>query len=424
MTDDLDSADHSAENEDARSHEKTKRGRLKDAINRTRFMIIEARKHASHSDKNTPATPAGNDVDDFLAAGRVSNASSSHLSTFSGSASTENLSIRHDYSTPARPSTSDSKSQPSPKRMPIPRIDVSASQRFPNAKEIRNNGPIELPGSSAPAGTSTGSSILLKPGYKSRSQSASSLASPGRKARIRGLSVGFANTPPIIIGEGGDEAEAPTVEISKAKMHRARSASPQTRNPYTWAVIPPEATRRVSGKEGGDNPVDVFNPSAVSRVPAGTLPTSPQSGTGYDDFVPKPLVRNQTGLSDAINPAVAHNPPPLPARSKPFLPPDLGKSQKVTMDLTKEFEMSLGFKPANSATTKSSDTQAPRIFAPKPQRAPPSYDLIESGGRQSDRDPKIVSPIRQPPAENPQSYISKQQPLQQNPQAPEQSTLR
>lgn len=425
MTDDLDSADHSPENDDARSHEKTKRGRLKDTINRTRFMIIAARKHTLHSDKQTPVTHAENDLDDFLAAGRASNASPAPSSLFSQTSFTDIPTVPNDRSTPPRSSTSDSKSQTSPKRAQIPRIDVSASQRFPNAKEIRNNGPVELPGSSAPMGTNPGIS-LLKPEHKSRSQSTSSLATPGRKERIRNLSVGFADTPPVVIGEGGDEAEAPTVEISRAKMHRARSASPQVRTPRSGPDMSSEAAKRVSRKDGNDNTVGFFNPKPVSRVQTGTLLAGPQSRAGYDTFVPRTLQHNETASTDMSSPAAAYRAPPMPAREKPFLPPDLGKSQKVTMGLAKEFEMSLGFSPTDSASTKSPDAQEPRIFAPKPQRAPPSYALIEGGGRELGTGRQTDSSVRQTPTQAVQPQVPQERLPQRGPQplqqAPRQKT--
>lgn len=430
MTDDLDSADHSAENHHAKFHDKFKRGRFKDVLDRTKHKIAEkvreekeARKWSSHSSKDE--SPSDTGIDDFLAAGRVKTSSSTHLSVFSDSAS-ESGTPPNDRSTPPRPSTSDSKTQTSPKRVHVPRIDVSASQRFPNAKEIAPHGPVELPGSFASDNTSQGKTLLLKPEYKSRSQSASSIASASRKARIRGLSVGFANVPPVIIGEGGDEAEAPPVEISRAKMRRAKSASPQGRIPQHTSDLGADGRRPVPGRGHTDNSIDVFNPKPMSRVQTGMMPANSQANvvpnTGYDNFVPTPFKRTETGLSKTSNSPVAQSHPPLPPRSKPFIPPDLGKSQKVTHDRTRELELSLGLNPTSPHPSTSRENQEPRIFAPKPQRAPPSYDLIE-GGRHESQDGQYHGPPNQQavtqnvPPQVPHSQHIQQQPhsIQQTP---------
>ncbi|RMD39754.1 hypothetical protein DV735_g5379, partial [Chaetothyriales sp. CBS 134920] len=75
-----------------------------------------------------------------------------------------------------------------------------------------------------------------------RPRSASSLSKG--TARARGLSVQFTNQPPVIIGEGGDEAQAPPIEISRiAARARARSLSPAltTRDSGTPVRNIPEA---------------------------------------------------------------------------------------------------------------------------------------------------------------------------------------
>lgn len=381
MTDDLDSADPVPDDHDVKSNEKSRRGRFKDVLDRTRHKITEkvreekeARKWSLHMTKGQQDGPFDADVAEFLAAGRMNTSSSTQNSVFSDTAS-ENGSP-YDQSTPPRTSTSDSRMQNSPKRVHVPRIDVSASQRFPNAKQVSMS-PAELPGSLTPG---RGGS-LLKPEYKSRSQSASCIANPARKARLRGLSVGFIDAPPIIIGEGGDEAEAPPVEISRAKTRRAKSASPQGRNQQHDLVV---GRRQLpGGGEAGQSP-DVFNPKPLSRAQTGTLSnnTGVVPDTGYDAFVPKPFKRTQTGAMDVKNSTVAQFAPQLPHQRQPVVPPDLGKSQRVTNDRTAELELSLGLTPTSPAGHAMHENQQPRIFAPKPQRAPPSYDLIESGGRE------------------------------------------
>lgn len=413
MTDDLEPAEHSPQNDEtkeAKLQDKWKRGKWKEAINRTRTKIAEkvreekeARIFPFQSDKERPGTQPNNDIDSFLAAGRGSTASSTRPSLHSIAASTENVSILNDSSTSSRPSTSDSKSQPSPKRVQVPRIDVSASQRFPNAKELGSSGSTEHPSSSALRSAGLGSA-LLKPEFKTRSQSAISVGSAARKARIRGLSVGFADTPPVIIGEGGDEAEAPPVEISRAKTRRARSASPQARSQFPNANMQSEARNKASGR-GVDSPIE-FVPKSFTRAQTGGLSvgTKPHMSqdVNNDEFVPKPFTRQQTGLSDTDSSATAQKPPPLPPRRKQeFLPHDLGRPKEGTLDLTREFEMTLGLTSSKPGATKSpsSGIQEPHIFAPKPQRAPPSYEIIEGSRREHSTDQRKETPLQQAPSQ-------------------------
>lgn len=71
--------------------------------------------------------------------------------------------------------------------LPAPRIDTSAAHRWPSAAEVIQ------------ATTST-------PNPRSR-----------KTPRRTGLRVNFSNSQPVIIGEGGDEAELPTIALSKSR---------------------------------------------------------------------------------------------------------------------------------------------------------------------------------------------------------------
>lgn len=71
--------------------------------------------------------------------------------------------------------------------LPAPRIDTSAARRWPSAAEVIQ------------ATTST-------PNDRSR-----------KTPRRKGLRVSFSNSPPVVIGEGGDEAELPTIALSKSQ---------------------------------------------------------------------------------------------------------------------------------------------------------------------------------------------------------------
>ncbi|KAK5091293.1 hypothetical protein LTR05_001475 [Lithohypha guttulata] len=372
---DEDSTDqHSIRSEEGGEAKSTRRGRLKDALNRTKTKLNKVREERGVKkqtrDQDKPDYQLNDDVNDFLAAGRASFASSLRPSIV------EDSSIAS-----PRPSTSDSNVQASPRRGPpktIPRIDVSNSMRFPNAKDVNPDALVESGGLGFGTARSTS---LLKPEYQTRSQSASSLVSGKRKDRSRKLSVGFVATPPDIIGEGGDEAQAPPVEISRAKQARARSASPQGQKPYSNAVVQPGARRQMPGRGISDNTADVFTPKPFARAQTGMLPG--ERSPGYPQNMhdnppmPRPFVRTQTGLSGRD--PVSTIPTTISTKQeRAFLPEPLARIETGKLDLTKEFEMSLGLIPQVPHASKASATE--NIIAPKPQRVPPSYDLIEKGG--------------------------------------------
>ncbi|KIX07992.1 uncharacterized protein Z518_02646 [Rhinocladiella mackenziei CBS 650.93] len=251
----------------------SKRDRLKGALARTKS------KFKKHGDKGEEAGKVlSDDVNDFLSAGRPSTSSWTSggdtlprhpMTDLSSSGTTL------DQRSP-RPSTSDSFATPkqSPRRIPVPRIDVSNSQRWPGAQPIGNQNSEDGP-------------EFLRPEYQARSQSVSSLSK--RKGRGRGLSVSFIEAPPVIIGEGGDDAPKPPVEISKARA-RARSVSPMTSRSQSQA---PSTTDRPAPINGSPSlhhvaprhehgPPDVLRPRTLQRVQTGLSSPSPSGLSGLD----------------------------------------------------------------------------------------------------------------------------------------------
>jgi hypothetical protein len=303
----------------------SKRDRLKGALNRTKTKLRK---------RDTTAGTALEDdeVEDFLAAGR--NSTSTGRPSISDSLRfADSIPPRSEAgSVHTRPSTGHSDSsasnirstlvpvpdpfvpppQQSPRRFQVPRIDVSNSQRYPGAQPMP-----------PPIHQDPNRSELLQPQYQARSQSVSSL-SKGR-GRARGLSVTFTDRPPAVIGEGGDQAEAPPIEISKAHQ-RARSVSP-TPTPRTVGPI---------GR--------LWSRSPILRKPLPEKVVSPVKEE--DDFFNPVVKRTQTGMS------------PSPA---------LGSKNA----LDKEFEMSLSLGSAsmNSPGSTISPDQ-PILHAPKPIHPP------------------------------------------------------
>ncbi|ETS03961.1 hypothetical protein M419DRAFT_75071 [Trichoderma reesei RUT C-30] len=124
--------------------------------------------------------------------------------------------------------------------------------------------------------------------------------SPRRSPRPsrRGLTVRFNETHIEVIGEGGDESEVPTMEISRRKAERKQPPPP----------TPPQARPR----------------------PSPSLPSYSNSDlSSQDDFVPKPISRTQTGFSSIYSPEP--EPKPLPktrTNSSQLQPQNPGRNQQ------------------------------------------------------------------------------------------------
>ncbi|KAL6868418.1 hypothetical protein J3F83DRAFT_692027 [Trichoderma novae-zelandiae] len=164
--------------------------------------------------------------------------------------------------------------QPPQVSLSLPKLDTSIS-RFPQAQQPQQNR------SQAP-----GAGIDVR--------------SPKRSPRPsrRGLTVRFNDSYIAVIGEGGDESEMPTMEISRRKTERQQPPPP----------TPPQARPR----------------------PSPSLPSYSNSdlSSAQDDFVPKPISRTQTGFSSIYSPEP--EPKPLPktrTNSSQLEPQNPGRNQ-------------------------------------------------------------------------------------------------
>lgn len=90
-----------------------------------------------------------------------------------------------------------------------PRIDVAIAKRWPEPGDVKR----------AAEGRGSNNSAQNTPPQGTYAS--------GKPKRRKNLTVGFAKTAPEIIGEGGDEAEMPSQEISRAKAKNTRSFSDQ-----------------------------------------------------------------------------------------------------------------------------------------------------------------------------------------------------
>ncbi|KAK5055380.1 hypothetical protein LTR84_013130 [Exophiala bonariae] len=322
-------------------HKASRRDRFKGALARTKS------KFKKHGDRTEEEHILSEDVDDFLAAGRPSVSSLNAATSFREDALPHHPPPTNSNS--PRPSTSDSASftptKQSPRRLNVPRIDVSNSQRYPGAQNVDHSGP-----------DNNSINDFLRPEYQNRSQSSSSLAKG--KRRSRGLSVTFIEAPPVIIGIGGDAAPAPTVEISKARA-RARSVSPmrnqaQPNDPvYTPNRLPYQPPNGASGLPNHGprpEPPDVLKPRALQRIQTGLSPSTPIGRSNLDQEFEMSLKlwggsNNHSPASSTASPASPEilAPKPLrPVHPPPAVieipePPEL-KKERSSGDLRQHFQ--------------------------------------------------------------------------------------
>ncbi|KAL7798097.1 hypothetical protein V8C37DRAFT_244834 [Trichoderma ceciliae] len=141
---------------------------------------------------------------------------------------------------------------PLPPQVSLPKLDTSIS-RFPQALAVNQQAQQNRP---------------LAPGAGIEVRSPKRSPRPSRK----GLSVRFTESDPDVIGEGGDESEMPTIEVSRQK---AKESPPPPPIPPLNRPKPP--------------------PSRPSY-------SSNDVSSAQDDFVPKPISRTQTGFSSVYSP--------------------------------------------------------------------------------------------------------------------------
>lgn len=303
--------------EDEEPSEKiSRKDRFKGALQRTKTKLKDASKKTEKDDYKF-----SDDVNDFLQTGRPSTSDS-------GAARVETPSDKllypqddHNRMVQTGGPHPESRNLTSPPRplnppqrparsIPMPRIDVSSSQRWPAQKAVRDLRAQEIDDS-------------LRPAQHIRSQSHGPMPNRRRGNRPRNLSVAFLEAPPVIIGEGGDEAEAPTIEISRMKA-RARSVSP----------IPG------GGHAGEANPVQQQQLLRRKQVPTSAGSADSGSTLSSHPFSPQQLVRVQTGVM------------PLSAPSK------------SSADI--EFEMTLQAPPPNAAARGPSPQRGAEHGLPRP----------------------------------------------------------
>ena len=144
----------------------------------------------------------------------------------------------------------------------LTRIDTSSARRWPTAAEI--------PGSTIP-----------------RRRSAS--ANRSRK----GLVVRFRDEQPEVIGEGGDEAELPTISLrQRAQSHPPGRTRSRETPPRTRASPPPPAHSEASGEDLEDR--ETLRPGLLRRAQTG-FESIPDAGNGPAQQPPFPSQEPEAG---------------------------------------------------------------------------------------------------------------------------------
>ncbi|KAM0252125.1 hypothetical protein ACHAQJ_007865 [Trichoderma viride] len=160
---------------------------------------------------------------------------------------------------------------PLPPQVALPKLDTTIS-RFPQALAVNQQAQQNRP---------------LAPGAGAEVRSPKRSPRPSRK----GLSVRFTESSPDVIGEGGDESETPTIEVSRRKAKQSSSPPP----------IPPQNRPK----------------------PPPSLPSFSSNDISFsqDDFVPKPISRSQTGFSSIYSPDADTKPLPKTRTNSSSLAP-------------------------------------------------------------------------------------------------------
>jgi hypothetical protein len=140
---------------------------------------------------------------------------------------------------------------PPPSRKPAPRINVSSLPRWPEAQST-------TAGEGAPQSVEDPDETLP---YR-----------PSKPRRREGLTVSFTKTAPQIIGEGGDEAEAPTISISRTRQ--SSSVNPFSFDGHSQshggaAAVVADTTPKASSGTAINSAGAQFKPPILVRAPTG-----------------------------------------------------------------------------------------------------------------------------------------------------------
>ncbi|KAK4136750.1 hypothetical protein BT67DRAFT_460818 [Trichocladium antarcticum] len=144
----------------------------------------------------------------------------------------------------------------------LAKLDTKGAARYPNALSVKEQADMQR--------QELATHLASQPRIPNQGSSHNS----GKRSK-KGLRVRFADTQPEIIGNGGDECEVPTFEISKSKSQR-----------------PPPAAFATATSRAPD-------PGAGLHKTPGEAQSQPKGGRF--DFEPGPLRRTQTGFSTSFN---------------------------------------------------------------------------------------------------------------------------
>lgn len=271
--------------------------------------------------------------------------------------SSDNLQVTHPPPPPPPPSS-------------LPKLDTSIS-RYPQAAAVNQQAQLNRP---------------VAPG---RLDLNASSAPRSPRPNKKGLLIHFSDARPEVIGEGGDECEIPTIEISRSKL--ARSPQPPPHQP------PQQQQQRVPAFPTED----IFRPKRLARTQ-----------TGYSSIYSPELPPENNG--DSNNPAWRHSPPPPATQPRLDLPGPPATSGHLPSPSGRD-ENRRSFIEVQQAQMRRAEGQA---FAKAARNSSVAYDGNWEDGAPPSAAAAEAAPVA-PPAtitESPQGYTPRK-PLDYSPAA-------
>ncbi|KAF2093805.1 hypothetical protein NA57DRAFT_80806 [Rhizodiscina lignyota] len=248
----------------------------------------------------------------------------------------------------------------------VPRIDIAAAQRWPGAHDVGKGSP--GPRSGGPLSSS------LKGG-------SGSMGGVNKKRRKAHLKVAFAKTEPEIIGEGGEEAELPTIAVGKIREHSPHRLSADGYKDDTTVGMPQFITatdRQLSpGRPGSSGLRRAHTVSHENTPPIQQSAWSPpqQAQIQEDNFRPSPLKRSATGFSEVTEFDRQERPS---LDSEDFRPAPLRRTATGFSDISEADRPS--FEEEDNPFSDHQTSAGTDSFMPDMDRAPrlPEIDLVVS----------------------------------------------
>ena len=289
---------------------------------------------------------------------------------------------------------------PPPSRKPAPRINVSSSPRWPEAQSA-------TAGEGVPQSEEGPDETLP---YR-----------PSKPRRREGLTVSFTKTAPQIIGEGGDEAETPTISISRTQQ--SSSVNPFSFDGHSQvhggtAAVSAETTPDASSGTAINSTGAQFRPPILARAPTGfgearmgndvmaaaeSMKSAESEFSRQGDIVAKPAYQAHTDLRPSAAAAGLgrkmreEEAQALTSRLRDPSPEPLAQQQNETPPINPQKSLSAAFMPSQArrehSPHASSNLLSPHGRSPSPTRPSSSSSHGSQIALSSSRTPPRRKPL-------------------------------